>query len=546
MTISVSRSLVAALGTALMALSASAMAAEMNYGNTVPAGAKAGDLRMAPCEVRLEGDDRTYPGDCGTLVVPENRRNPKSRLIALPVTRVRASGAAPPLEPIFTLNGGPGASNFVKHATDGLLRRHDVVMVGYRGIDGQLELKCPEIADAIRAVKREYLTDAALASYGRGASACARRLQAEGIDLDGYSMNATIDDVEAARIALGYGRIDLLSKSYGTRLAIIYQWRHPDSLHRVVMVAVNPPGHFIFYPHVAERQLGQYAALCAKDAYCRHRTPDLLASLRKVSRHMPTHWLGIPINPDVVKLLSFSSLMESIQVPGDPIPMGGPSVIDLWLDAAEGDASGMALVSLIGPLMLPSMADQGHFYAMGVSAPDFLGAHRDFRAELMPPDAILGSPDSLFSSGMLPGWPVSSDQQSFAEAQDTAVDTLLVSGSIDFSTPMEGARDELLPHLSHGHQVVLRDFGHTLSFWNSQPQARARLLNTYFDTGAVDASLYRYQPVKFEVDKSWSGLAKMLLGAAVLVLGVVILLIVVIGRKVRRRWTARRGVTIGA
>src|SRR5262249_54886581 len=32
--------------------------------------------------------------DCGTLVVPENRDNPHSRLIALPVTRVHARSAA--------------------------------------------------------------------------------------------------------------------------------------------------------------------------------------------------------------------------------------------------------------------------------------------------------------------------------------------------------------------------------------------------------------------------------------------------------------------
>ena len=539
MTISLSRSLVAVLGTALMALSVSAIAAEMNYGNTVPAGAKAGDLRTAPCEVRLEGDDRTYPGDCGTLVVPENRRNPKTRLIALPVTRIRATGAAP-LEPLFWFEGGPGGPNVMNYATDGLLLRHDLVRVGYRGAEGQVVLECPELGDATRAVDSGYLSDRAMAGYARAATACARRLQAEGVDLDGYSMNQTIDDMEAARTALGYDRINLLGESYGTRLEIIYEWRYPQSLHRVVMAGVNPPGHFIYYPQVVESQLGQYAALCAKDAYCRQRTPDLLATMRNVSRHMPSRWLGIPIDPDVVKMLSFLGLMESIRVPGDPMFIGGPAIIDMWLDAAEGDASGMALTSLLGSMMLPAVGQRAHLFAMGMSAPDLLGAHRDFRAELMPPGAILGSPLSMFTAGMVQGWPASSDQQAFAEAQDTAVETLLISGSIDFSTPMEGARDKLLPHLRNGHQVVLRDFGHTLTIWNSQPQARARLLNTYFDTGVVDASLYRYQAPKFDVDRSWGGVAKVLLAGTILVLGLLILLIVVVGRKLRRRWAARR------
>ena len=256
MTHSLRSTLAAVTGTVLIALSISATAAEIkyDYGNTVPAGAKAGDLQMAPCQVHLDGDDRTYAGDCGTLVVPENRRNPQTRLIALPVTRVKATGAAPPLEPVFWFEGGPGNSNYMAYPTDGILKRHDLVMVGYRGIDGQVLLKCPEIGDAIRAVKRNVLSDEALASYGRGAAACAKRIKAAGIDLDGYSMNQTIDDMEAARIALGYKRIDLFGNSYGTRVEVLYEWRYPDTLHRVVMMAVNPPGHFIFYPHVVDRQ----------------------------------------------------------------------------------------------------------------------------------------------------------------------------------------------------------------------------------------------------------------------------------------------------
>jgi pimeloyl-ACP methyl ester carboxylesterase len=47
--------------------------------------------------------------------------------------------------------------------------------------------------------------------------------------------------MEAARTALGYDRIDLLSESAGTRTAIIYSWRYADSIHRSVMVGVRRP-----------------------------------------------------------------------------------------------------------------------------------------------------------------------------------------------------------------------------------------------------------------------------------------------------------------
>lgn len=53
---------------------------------SVPEGAKAGDLILEPCAYPTENG--SYAADCGTLVVPEKRADPKSQLIALPVTRI--------------------------------------------------------------------------------------------------------------------------------------------------------------------------------------------------------------------------------------------------------------------------------------------------------------------------------------------------------------------------------------------------------------------------------------------------------------------------
>jgi pimeloyl-ACP methyl ester carboxylesterase len=112
----------------------------------------------------------------------------------------------------------------------------------------------------------------------------ADRLTAEGFDLGSYGITAQIDDMEAARTALGYDRIDLLSEGAGTRTANIYSGRHPDSIHRSVMMGVNPPGHFLYYPGTTDEQIDRYAALCVKDAavvpaqmtsppHCGKRTP---------------------------------------------------------------------------------------------------------------------------------------------------------------------------------------------------------------------------------------------------------------------------------
>jgi pimeloyl-ACP methyl ester carboxylesterase len=503
---------------------------------TVPAGAQAGDLvDLEPCT--YEANDVEYAADCGTLVVPENRSDPDSRLIALPVIRVRATGGNPS-ESIFYLQGGPGGSNMHFQYLGDVVENHDFVQVGYRGVDGSVVLGCPEISDAIRIAPGGLLSDAALASYTEAGAACAGRLQAEGVDLAGYTITETIDDMEAARVALGYERINLLGESYGTRLQMIYEWMYPDSLFRVVMIAVNPPGHFLWEAEAIDAQIEDYAGLCAQDlkrSGCSTRTDDLVATMRSVSEDMPDRWLFIPIDEGGVKLITFVMMMESIQPPGVPVPLSGPAAVDMWLAAERGDASGMALASLSRNLFLPTMwSAWGEGLSLAASVDDYYNPARDYQTELDPPDTILGSPVSLLLWSMGPEWPTNLIPEEYLQVQPTDVETLLISGSIDFSTPPQFATEELMPYLSNGEQVILKDLGHTETFWNSQPEARVHLLNTFFDTGQVDVSLYTYQPLDFDVGLGWPGLAKVLLGIVLLVIILVVALVWFVARRVRR------------
>lgn len=502
-----------------------------------PTGAADGELSLAPCRYRVEADDKEYDADCGTLVVPENRRKEGSRLITLPVVRIRTLGKTP-AEPIFWFEGGPGNSNEMNYPTDGILQRHDFVMVGYRGLDSDVKLSCPEIVEGIAGATGPALGESARAAYGKGAAACAEHLTRSGVDLAGYSMVETIDDMEAARKALGYGRIDLFGNSYGTRLQQIYMWRYPQSLHRALLVAVNPPGRFIWEPHVIDEQLGQYSELCAKDEYCRSRTADLAKTMRQVSQNMPRSWLGISIDPDTVKIFTFFALMETISPDYAPIPLSGPAAIDTWLDAAEGDASGMALVSLVGKLFLPRMreaAGWGHFLAMGSSTLDYYDARRDYEHELMPADSIIGAPGSMLNWAFTQGWPANPAIHEYNEIPPSEVETLLVSGTLDFSTPHRFSHNQLAPTLAHGHQVTLPEFGHTETFWYSQDAARATLLNRFLDEGVVDTTGYVHQPVVFNVDRGWDTIAHQLLAIVLIMLLVAAALSWLLVRFVRRR-----------
>src|SRR5204863_1719426 len=180
---------------------------------SVPSGAHAGQLTLHSCQYATENG--SYEADCGTLVVPESRYKAHSRLIALPVTRIRARSAHPGA-PVFRLEGGPGLSNMHFKKASRFAGNHDVVLVGYRGVDGSVRLDCPEVSSALKR-SVDFLGQKSFRAYADAFRSCAARLTADGVDLAGYGMPQQVDDFESARKALGYRKIDLLSESAGTR-----------------------------------------------------------------------------------------------------------------------------------------------------------------------------------------------------------------------------------------------------------------------------------------------------------------------------------------
>ncbi|MCC6187729.1 MAG: alpha/beta fold hydrolase [Anaerolineales bacterium] len=497
----------AALGAAILAAILGqllAACAPARGGDVVPPGARPGDLSLKACAYKIQGTE--FAADCGTLVVPENRADPGSRLIAVPVTRVRAQ-ADQPAEPIFFLEGGPGQSNLGFEPPLGLLAGHDFVMVGYRGVDGTVRLDCPEYGQALKGIGGDLLSEASLARMGASAGECARRWQAAGVDLAGYTMPEVIADMELARAALGHPRIHLLSQSYGTRLAQLYAYLHPDRIVRSAMLAVNPPGRFVWEPETIDRQLQYFAGLCAQDAACRSRSPDLAETMRQVLANLPRRWLVVPIDPGKVKAMTFMGMTYR-----DMAVM----TIDAYQAAAEGDPSGLALISLVWDFMAPSVLVWGDLLNKAGTA-DYDPA-RDYAADMNPPGSILGSPGSLAYFDSLGSWPITPIPAELRQVQPSDVETLVVNGSVDLYTPAEYTADELLPALSKGQEVIVAEAGHVQDLFGLQPAATERLLTSFYDTGVADASLFTYAPMDFSVRLGFPLMAKALAGAGLLLI----------------------------
>jgi len=185
----------------------------------VPESAQAGDLTgLKECEFQPEGSKTKYAAECGTLVVPENWDKADSRLIALPVVRIPATGPNP-AEPVFYLLGGPGLSNISSTPPDWMLEDHDVVVVGYRGVDGTVTLSCPEVSRLMQAHSgKDLFSEQARTEYVAAVKQCAVAHQEAGVDLSGYTVPGVVEDT-----------IDLILNLKS--IPIKLNSSHPETIH---------------------------------------------------------------------------------------------------------------------------------------------------------------------------------------------------------------------------------------------------------------------------------------------------------------------------
>ena len=235
------------------------------------------------------------------------------------------------------------------------------MLVGYRGVDGSSRLDCPEV-DSARAHSRDFLSSELVRAVAAAFRACADRLRDDGVDLAGYSLPERVDDLELPAARSATARIDLVSESAGTRTAMIYAWRYPKSIHRSVMIGVNPPGHFLWDAKTTGEQVRRYAALCAADAGaaagraisppCTRRSATSRAAGGSCRSSRATS-----------RAAAFFGLMNATTDGGGPLP--APLTLDTLVSADQGDASGAWLLSLAAQLLFPRAQVWGDVAAVG-------------------------------------------------------------------------------------------------------------------------------------------------------------------------------------
>jgi len=436
--------------------------------------------------------------ECHTLVVLENRANPKGAEVRLKVAVLKAKR---PLagDPVVYLAGGPGDAPLVASAagadplaegdwwndTAHVRRRRDVIIVSQRGAGGSTpNLDCfePRTSEPARAKRRAVTEPQEREILLR----CRADFDRRKIDVAMYSTPALADDVADLVAVLQIPKVNLYGISYGTRWALEVMRRHPGIVRSAVLDGIYPPeiNGEQNEPEIVRTVFEQLYGECASDKLCRERNPDLAANVKALLTEADRDPLPLtlaledgpqPVKLDGPKLLLVMLHMmrqgEAALVPEavTALKHGDKRLIKQFAEDLEEDDGGL----------LETNAQQfGGLFNTIECRETWAGVDQGARELAIQSGGVYSLTAQLSKlPAFCPVWRVPVAPPAERKPVTAAIPTLLLSGGYDWLTPSAWGRDAT-KHLPEARHVIFRSQGHGVS---SQDQCAARLRDEFFD-----------------------------------------------------------------
>ena len=455
--------------------------------------AQAGDL------ILKSGTFMNYDADFGTLVVPENRQNKQSRLINLPVVIVKSLNKNPK-EPVFLLNGGPGQSNLWNWwFPDCLLKNHDVVMVGYRGVDGSVSLDFPDFFDYLKDKDTLFLENN-FRQVNKLLTSYLDTLKSNKIDFNGYNIDEVANDIEVVRKVLTYKKINLFSFSYGTMIAYVYSQKYADNINYSIMNCAQPVSYLHQNKNIINDRIDKLCNYWINDSACFAKSHNISNTINDVVNDIPKHYNDFKISPEKLHLMIFNSLYSS---------KGIAMLFNTFINAKNGDYSGLSYLSnnfneqflykiKLGDCFLKiNSLNNGKYLNLTEPNDSSIGNH-------------LSNAENNFWKFLNRDDFEIDKVSKFNHEDNLKVKTLFISGDLDAVTPVENVQKYLLTHFINNKLVVLKNFSHDDIFIKQQ-KAYQNLIGKYYLSGIVDTTKYITTPFNFKVNNGYEDMAKKIL-----------------------------------
>jgi pimeloyl-ACP methyl ester carboxylesterase len=419
-----------------------------------PLYAGASRIDFEPYSIATSTGD-TIHAELGRLLVPENRAARTSRSVELALVRLRSTGNAPG-PPLVFLAGGPGNSGI--DALNGprlplflALREYgDVIALDQRGTGrSRPSLDCSERLDL--PLDRPTTHDALLRQTLSLSRACASRLRSEGVDLSGYNVRESADDLEDLRHALGSEKICLLGLSYGTTLGLEAIRRHGDRIHRGVLAGVEGTDDMLKLPARLDPMFGSFDSLARTDSTVFAQWGPPLATVTSILRDAEARPVWVRWSdgmPDSVVVLGaydlrwfFWKVMASdglVFLPALTHAMGGGD----FRMAAAFVATHLKREAIDGAMTACTDCASGASRA------------RLRAVEAETPRALLANVPNFVYPDVCAAWGVPDLGSAFRESVRSDVPVLFISGTLDARTPPEQAEAVRRGLPNSGHLIL--------------------------------------------------------------------------------------------
>lgn len=421
---------------------------------TSAAGA-AGTLRTESCDGVPEPAARCY-----RLSVYEDQTTRRGRTIGLRIVVLPARSGAKASDAVVYLAGGPGqgATEFLgdnSFTISGAREHRDAIFADQRGTGDSHPLSCQLYGPPDDA--QSYF-DAFLPL--EKVKSCRARLETKA-DLSQYTTAASVEDLEAMRLALGYKQLTLVGGSYGTRLAMEYVRRYERHVRAVILEGPVTPANHVpeYFGQLAARALEGVLEECLATRTCRDAFPRIRDEAREVfERVRKAPVKAVAAHPSAQRpaevTLTRDHVAEAIRYM--LYSTAGASRVPLYLhDAFTGDFSPIASFllrwrqrgAIDGLYISITCAEDVPFLgsaAADTDEPTFLGGYR-VRQQRAACDA----------------WPRGTKPASSERPVVSRVPTLIITGALDPVTPPENG-DVLARTLQRSLHVRVPAGAHSL------------------------------------------------------------------------------------
>lgn len=405
----------------------------------------------------------------GYLKVLENRQDPNSKTIELPVYIFKSRNSNPQKDPIIYTVGGPGSTTmpsaqYMDYYT--YLDDRDFILIEQRGnYYAKPHLGCPEWSEAIyQSNLPGFDPKQSDDLFAKAVQKCRNRLTQKGIDLNGYNTNEIAADIHDLVKVLEIKTYNLLTISYSTKIAQVLLRDYPEGIRSVVMDSPLPLE--VSYDEESVKNLLETVNIlfsdCESDAACheaypniRQRFLDYLAEKSKnplevqvenpKNRKVETFYLT---GADLITVFTSASTDEIIRIPYEihKLLNGDLTTVKerlgyLFQKSGNGEGKGMRLSVWC--------AEENPFNAQDI-----------IKKETNQYPEVKGLSPTTFDDAICKIWSVQQVSEIENQAIQSEVPVLLISGEYDHGTPVKWAQS-MMKNLPNSHHLIFKAWTHT-------------------------------------------------------------------------------------